>query len=339
MNAPILGRVSVFANQSIIRVMILVVDGVSLTTVSTALEPFQQVNTMLGEDRFHIQLVSLESTDPMTSAGVPIPCHLTSTDVLAKLNLQNRPDLLILCCGQMTPPINQASAGKFARKIARQNVPIFALGAACFIAAKTAMIKGGKCATHWKMTSSLAEQFPAIEVQNVLYVLDECISSCAGEFATFDMILALIERIFGSRMSGEIRHHFIAAGQRSGDSQQRLSGDAFVCEDERFQKALSIMMDNIEVPVAISEIASRLGYSIRQIERIFSRNGFESPHRYYINLRLNRARQLIEQTNMSFTEIALASGFDSSSSFSNRYKLKFGAPPKEHRNRTNVSGL
>jgi transcriptional regulator GlxA family with amidase domain len=339
MNARILGRASVFTNQPIIRVMILVVDGVSLTTVSTALEPFQQVNTMLGEDRFHIQLVSLESTDPMTSAGVPIPCHLTSTDVLAKLNLQNRPDLLILCCGQMTPPINQASAGKFARKIARQNVPIFALGAACFIAAKTAMIKGGKCATHWKMTSSLAEQFPAIEVQNVLYVLDECISSCAGEFATFDMILALIERIFGSRMSGEIRHHFIAAGQRSGDSQQRLSGDAFVCEDERFQKALSIMMDNIEVPVAISEIASRLGYSIRQIERIFGRNGFESPHRYYINLRLNRARQLIEQTNMSFTEIALASGFDSSSSFSNRYKLKFGAPPKEHRNRTNVSGL
>jgi transcriptional regulator GlxA family with amidase domain len=339
MNARILGRASVFTNQPIIRVMILVVDGVSLTTVSTALEPFQQVNTMLGEDRFHIQLVSLESTDPMTSAGVPIPCHLTSTDVLAKLNLQNRPDLLILCCGQMTPPINQASAGKFARKIARQNVPIFALGAACFIAAKTAMIKGGKCATHWKMTSSLAEQFPAIEVQNVLYVLDECISSCAGEFATFDMILALIERIFGSRMSGEIRHHFIAAGQRSGDSQQRLSGDAFVCEDERFQKALSIMVDNIEVPVAISEIASRLGYSIRQIERIFSRNGFESPHRYYINLRLNRARQLIEQTNMSFTEIALASGFDSSSSFSNRYKLKFGAPPKEHRNRTNVSGL
>lgn len=339
MNAPILGRVSVFTNQPIIRVMILVVDGVSLTTVSTALEPFQQVNTMLGEDRFHIQLVSLESTDPMTSAGIPIPCHLTSTDVLAKLNLQNRPDLLILCCGQMTPPINQASAGKFARKIARQNVPIFALGAACFIAAKTAMIKGGKCATHWKMTSSLAEQFPAIEVQNVLYVLDECISSCAGEFATFDMILALIERIFGSRMSGEIRHHFIAAGQRSGDSQQRLSGDAFVCEDERFQKALSIMVDNIEVPVAISEIASRLGYSIRQIERIFGRNGFESPHRYYINLRLNRARQLIEQTNMSFTEIALASGFDSSSSFSNRYKLKFGAPPKEHRNRTNVSGL
>ena len=282
MNAPILGKMSVFANQSIIRVMILVVDGVSLTTVSTALEPFQLVNTMLGEGRFHIQLVSLEATNPMTSAGIPIPCHLTSTEVLAKLNLQNRPDLLILCCGQVTSLINQASVGEFARKVARQNVPVFALGAACFIAAKTAMIKGEKCATHWKMISSLAEQFPDIEIQNVLYVFDERISSCAGEFATFDMILTLIERIFGSRMSGEIRHHFLAAGQRSGDSLQRLSGDAFVCEDERFQKALSIMVDNIEVPVAIAEIASQLGYSLRQIERIFSRNGFESPHRYYM---------------------------------------------------------
>lgn len=337
MNAPIPGRGSVFANQSIIRVMILVVDGVSLTTVSTALEPFQQVNTMLGEDRFHIQLVSLKSTNPMTSAGIPIPCHLTSTDVLAKLNLQNRPDLLILCCGQVTSPTNQASAEGFTRRIAGQNVPVFALGAACFIAAKTAMIKGGKCATHWKTISSLAEQFPDIEVQNVLYVLDGRISSCAGEFATFDMILAFIERIFGSQMSGEICHHFLAAGQRSGESLQRLSGDAFICDDERFQNALNIMVDNIEVPVPTSEIASRLGYSTRQIERIFGRNGFESPHRYYINLRLNRARQLIEQTNMSFSEIALASGFDSCSSFSKRYKLKFGVTPKEHRNRTNVS--
>ena len=172
MNASILGKMSVFANQSIIRIMILVVDGVSLTTVSTALEPFQLVNTMLGEGRFHIQLVSLEATNPMTSAGIPIPCHLTTTDVLAKLKLQNRPDLLILCCGQVTSPINQASAGKFVQKFVRQNVPVFALGAACFIAAKTAMIKGEKCATHWKMISSLAERFPDIEIQNVLYVFD-----------------------------------------------------------------------------------------------------------------------------------------------------------------------
>ena len=99
------------------------------------------------------------------------------------------------------------------------------------------------------------------------------------------------------------------------------------------------MVDNIEVPVAIAEIASQLGYSLRQIERIFSHNGFESPHRYYISLRLNRARQLIEQTNMSFTEIALACGFETSSSFSKGYKLKFGTTPKEHRNRTDILNL
>ena len=131
--------------------MILVVDGVSLTTVSTALEPFQQVNTMLGEDRFHIQLVSRKSTNPMTSAGIPIHCHLTSTDVLAKLNLQNRPYLLIFYCGQVTSPTNQASAEGFTRRITGQNVPAYALGAACFIAAKTryfhfGLIAGIHCA-------------------------------------------------------------------------------------------------------------------------------------------------------------------------------------------------
>ena len=150
--------------------MILVVDGVLLTTVSTALEPFQQVNTMLGEDRFHFQLVSRKSTNPMTSAGIPIPCHLTSTDVLAKLNLQNRPYLLIFYRGQVTSPTNQASAEGFTRRIAGQNVPVFALGAACFIAAKTRYSRNGlsaaiRCVINLRL---LCGQTSLMHLQRVL---------------------------------------------------------------------------------------------------------------------------------------------------------------------------
>lgn len=112
---------------------------------------------------------------------------------------------------------------------------------------------------------------------------------------------------------------------------QLLNGDALICEDERFQQVLRIMTDTIETPVSTAEIARRIGLSTRQIERIFARNGFDPPLKYYTNLRLIRARQLMEQTRMPLTEVALACGFDSLAAFSKNYKRVHGITPKNAR--------
>jgi transcriptional regulator GlxA family with amidase domain len=94
------------------------------------------------------------------------------------------------------------------------------------------------------------------------------------------------------------------------------------------------MMANIETPISVDELAQRLGFSSRQIERIFSRNGFEPPNRYYQKLRLNRARELIEQTKMPIAEIALACGYENQSHFGRSYKKVFGRSPKAVRDLT-----
>ncbi len=317
--------------QTNIKVMILVLDGVSLTTVSVTLEPFQHANALFEEEKFEIQLISLVDSDPVTSAGIPIPCHDTSATILQTFGQRDRPDLLILCCGQMLRPADQSSTQNFVRRLARANVPVFALGAGCTVIAKSAIVKEQVCAAHWKISAALTEQFPKLEFQNVLFVKDERASSCAGELAAFDLIVDFIERNSDTRISGEICNHFLSTGRRSGGTVQLLGGDAHICGDQRFQSALKIMVENIEIPVPIAEIARRLGYSTRQIERVFSLHGFESPNKYYVNLRLRRARQLIEQTQMSLSEIALACGFDTQSRLSKCYKRKFGVTPNKHR--------
>ncbi len=93
-------------------------------------------------------------------------------------------------------------------------------------------------------------------------------------------------------------------------------------------------MANIETPLSVDELAQRLGFSSRQIERIFARNGFEPPNRYYQKLRLNRARELIEQTKMPIAEIALACGYENQSHFGRSYKKVFGRSPKAVRDLT-----
>lgn len=331
MNAPVSDRSSFVPCDRATRVMVLVADGVSLTALSSTLEPFQHANAILGRDRFELQLVSLRDKDPITMAGISVSCHASSCEVLEHGDIIRRPDQVILCCGQVLAEHDEGPMRDFMRKLAQSGVPFFAIGAACAAVVTAGLVRGDKCAAHWKTIAPLGECFPGIKFQNVLFARDGKITSCAGELAAFDLIVWFIENMCGPRISGEICNHFLASGKRSGATVQLLNGDALICEDERFQQVLRIMTDTIETPLSITEISRRIGLSTRQIERIFARHGFGPPLRYYTNLRLTRARQLMEQTRMSLTEVALACGFDNLPWFSKNYKRVYGSTPKHTR--------
>jgi transcriptional regulator GlxA family with amidase domain len=91
------------------------------------------------------------------------------------------------------------------------------------------------------------------------------------------------------------------------------------------------MENHIEEPMEIDEIASYVGVSRRQLERRFARYLNAAPNRYYLELRLTRARQLIIQSNRSLTDVALATGFVSYPHFYKRFKDLFGLPPMTFR--------
>jgi len=338
MNAPLHNHSAFVPRITTTRVMVLIADGVSLTTLSSALEPFQQANAILGCGRFELQLVSLREVDPVTTGGISVSCHARSDDVLIHCDVMQRPDQVILCCGQVLEEHDKGPMRVFIRKLVQSGVSFFAIGAACAAVASAGLIKGGKCAVHWKSIAPLGERFPELKFENVLFARDGKITSCAGELATFDLIVGFIEKKCGPRIGGEICNHFLASGRRSGTSVQLLNGDALICEDERFQQILRIMIDAIEAPLSIAEIAHRIGLSTRQIERIFTEHGFGSPLKYYTSLRLKRARQLMEQTRMSLTEVALACGFENPSTFRKNYTRVFGTTPKQARRPQNQIG-
>uniref|UniRef100_UPI0035199E5B helix-turn-helix domain-containing protein n=1 Tax=Cognatishimia sp. TaxID=2211648 RepID=UPI0035199E5B len=98
-------------------------------------------------------------------------------------------------------------------------------------------------------------------------------------------------------------------------------------------KAIAIMKEGLEEPVSPTIIAEELGISTRQLERLFGKFLNTSPKKYYMELRLDKARNLLVQTDQSITDVALACGFDNSGHFSRAYRTAFGHAPSQQKSK------
>ncbi|MBT6094306.1 MAG: helix-turn-helix domain-containing protein, partial [Rhodospirillaceae bacterium] len=131
-------------------------------------------------------------------------------------------------------------------------------------------------------------------------------------------------------VSDELIHHRI----RDGHEGQRMdlrsrSGIAH----PKLLAVVGAMEENIENPMSCSEMAGDVGLSTRQLERLFQTYLGVPPTRYYLRMRLERARFLLRQTSMAIFDVALATGFISASHFSKCYREQFGSPPSAERRR------
>ena len=91
------------------------------------------------------------------------------------------------------------------------------------------------------------------------------------------------------------------------------------------------MDEHIENPIAPDSLASRIYISLRQLERLFQQCLQCTPSQYYLSLRLARARQLLCETGLNVSQIAVACGFNSAAHFSRSYRSHFAISPKMQR--------
>ena len=109
------------------------------------------------------------------------------------------------------------------------------------------------------------------------------------------------------------------------------AGERHGTRDARALRAIAAMEANMEEPLGLSDVAQRAGLSERQLERIFKAETGKGPKRFYLDLRLERAERLINYSEMSMREVALATGFSSLALFSRSFKARYGMPPSEVR--------
>ncbi len=211
---------------------------------------------------------------------------------------------------------------------------ISALCSGAWLLAEAGFLDGMQAAIHWEYHDAFMEAFPEINLVRSVFVADEKYMTASGGTATADLMLHLIERDHGHDLSVAVADQMVYNAVRNATADQRVSLQSRNgMRNAHLAKAIHIMTDNIQSPLSPSVIASDIGISTRQLERLFGKFLNTSPKKYFMELRLDRARNLLLQTESSVTEVAFACGFESAGHFSRVYRAAFGVTPMQQRSR------
>ena len=165
-----------------------------------------------------------------------------------------------------------------------------------------------------------------------VFVSDEKHLTASGGTAASDLMLHLIEKDHGYNLAISVADQMVYNAVQEATADQRVSLQSRNgMRSAHLVAALKIMSANLEYPISPTEIAAQIGISTRQLERHFGKFLNSSPKKYYMELRLEKARKLLVQTELSVTSIAFACGFENPGHFSKVYRIHFGTPPGKQR--------
>jgi AraC family transcriptional regulator, glycine betaine-responsive activator len=218
------------------------------------------------------------------------------------------------------------------KRLAERRVPLGALCTGGYALAKAGLLDRYRATIHWENLSALREEFPRIQLSDQLFSIDRDRFTCSGGVAPLDLMLHLVESRHGAHVSQLISEQFIVDRIRNEADRQYVPLRAQIgVSHESLIRVAQLMEENIEKPLSLDEIARATGLSRRQIERLFKRHLNCVPKRYYLQMRLRRARELLLQTSMPIIDITTACGFQSPPHFSRCYRAQFGCPPSAER--------
>ena len=244
----------------------------------------------------------------------------------------DKPSMVFVCSGVEVEKFDNKSVFAWIREEYNRGIAVGGLCTGAHILAKAGLLAERKCAIHWENMPGFQETFPKADVRADLFEVDGNIYTCAGGTAALDMMLSLVMEDHGEKLVNEVCEQAIADRVRGAGDRQRLPLRARLgVQNERIFPIIEVMEDNLAEPMNLQQIAKKAGMSRRQIERLFQQHLEQSPARYYLEIRLERARHLLIQSTMPVVEVAMACGFVSASHFSKCYRELYGNSPQQAR--------
>jgi transcriptional regulator GlxA family with amidase domain len=308
-----------------ISVAFLLVPGFSLFTLSSAIEAFRVANELTSERTFEYVTVTDGARQVTSSDGVSL---------IADTLLTNCPPVQMIFVVSSLPAAEYYNRPivRWLRRRAYSGTTIAALGSATVLVAKTGLLDGYSCVTHWRLHEEFVERFPNINLLRGLYIIDRDRITSGGGLATFDLALAIVARELGQPVAAAIADAVLHPRIRASTENPRMAVPLrYGVTDTRIVQAIESMEDHIEQPLPLLELARTAKSSPRHLQRLFEDAMGKSPHQVYNEIRLRAGRHLLQQSTLSIAEIALRSGFADASHFTRRYREHFGETPAQTR--------
>jgi transcriptional regulator GlxA family with amidase domain len=296
-----------------------------MIALTNAVEPLRMANILTGKPVYEWSITSLDGTPTIASNGL----NLFPTVALDSIKSV---DILFVCGGVEVQSAVSTQILSALRRFADRRIPLGALCTGGYALAKAGLLDKYRASIHWENLSALREEFPRILLNDQLFTIDRDRFTCSGGIAPLDLMLNLVKTQLDARVAQLISEQFILDRVRNDRDRQYVPLRAQIgVSHEALMKVAQLMEDNIEKPLSLDEIASETTLSRRQIERLFKRHLGCVPNRYYLQMRLRRARELLLQTSMPIIDITAACGFQSPPHFSRCYRAYFGCPPSSER--------
>ncbi|WP_435103085.1 GlxA family transcriptional regulator [Arhodomonas sp. AD133] len=307
----------------------LLVPGFSQIAFSSALEPFRMANQLADRRLYTWHILSCDGGAVSASSGLSVAAETALEEPLPL-------DLVVVCAGVDVQEYCHRDMLSWLRRMAHRNVPLAAVCTGGYVLARAGVLDGYRCTLHWEHISSIHEAllFPAVVFTSEMFVLDRDRFTSSGGVAPLDMMLHLISRQQGPDLAEGIAEEFLHERIRDVADRQRTPLKVRLGSSQpKLVEVVTLMEANLHEPLSLDELAGHAHISRRQLERLFQRYLGCPPTRYYMDLRLTRARQLLQQTQMPITDVALACGFVSPPHFTKCYHDRFGYSPSHERHR------
>lgn len=307
----------------------ILIPGFALTSFSLAVEALSVANSLAGKSLYRYRLYSSQD---MSGPGMVTSFNGIPVQTETSFQQCEDADVILLCAYGKAALYENSALFRQLKHWHAQQRRLVSLSGGSFLLAKAGLLKQRSCTVAPELKPTFAELYPDIALQENLYSVSHRILSCAGGMSALDMLLYMIGKDHGREFAIRVSDQFL---------QDRIRSKEEILHSQRYLQlrmksatlgaAVEVMENHLSEPCSIEQIAGKIGASIRSLEMTFQKYEQCSPGRYYLLLRLNCARKMLEETHLPISTIAQATGFASQSYFTKRFREQFQCPPGKAR--------
>ncbi len=284
-------------------------DQVILLDLSGILQVFQEAK-QLG---FDYQLIFVSDSPEVTCAS---GLELSPLSHFSKC-APTKDDILVIP-GLSTSQLNKANSDiafdEWLKSAHRKKATICSICTGAFLLAKSGILNGQDCTTHWRFIDQLKIEFPLVNtIENRLFVKSGNLYTSAGVATGIDLALFLIEEMHGNTVAIKIARELAVYKRRNGsDTQESVFLQYRNHNDQKIHNIQDWIIHNLDKPSTLESLAHQVHMSSRNLTRIFRKQTGISIAEYRTQLRAEKARSLIENTEYKLEHVARLCGFNSS---------------------------
>jgi transcriptional regulator GlxA family with amidase domain len=311
------------------RIIVVVVPPVDELDLVGPLQVFNSVNRLAGRKIYAIEVVTNSKDKAVEGEGGV----LTFNAKHHFEEVEGYCDSVLLVCGLTTRTVRDATLSAWLKTMATEVRRIGAVCVGAFLLAEAGLLNGRTATTHWRFGREMATRFPRVHVRHEpLWVKDGKIYTSAGISAGIDLALAWVEEDCGVGLAHEAARELVLFLRRPGGQPQLSVSLASQASAMMSIRELQIWIaEHLQTKLSVDDLAHRLSMSVRNFERVFTREVGTTPAQYVLQMRVEAARRELERTEKGLKQIASATGFGNEEVMRRAFVRLLGLTPRRYR--------